>query len=145
MLTGLMPLIRWSSREVLSTLVLITVDDFHKLRGSGVLRRTPQWTKSVKNSSQCSHCKDSARANDCDMQPYTSLTHSLIYLHAMLGRNSWRYVKLALQPSLRDISSWKDEEWVSPNGMTRKWAYVRTTAFVSQNNILWTFHSITTI
>lgn len=32
MSTGLMPLIRWSSREVLSTLVLIKVDDFHRLR-----------------------------------------------------------------------------------------------------------------
>jgi len=75
MSTGLMPLVRWSSREVLSTLVLIKVFDFHKLRGSGVLRRTPRWTKSVKTSSRCSHCKDSARANDCNMKPYTHVNH----------------------------------------------------------------------
>ena len=48
MSTGLMPLFRWSSREVLSSLVLIKGDDFHKLRGSGVFRRTSRCRSRLK-------------------------------------------------------------------------------------------------
>jgi len=80
MSTGLMPL-RWSSREILSTSVLIKVDDFHKLRGSGVLRRTLRWTKSVKNSSHCSvtaktrHVQMTATCNPTR----TSITDSFVF------------------------------------------------------------------